>query len=325
MKISIIIPIFNVQPYVERCLQSVISQTYQGPIECLLVDDCGTDQSMGVVEQLIADYCGPIQFKVLHHTHNRGLSAARNTGMDAATGDYLFFLDSDDEITPDGIERLVKPLTEELYDLVVGNIRTEGDDKLDSFLRLKIEDGLVLREKSIEDTYYRKWNMMAQSKLYRIAFIREQGLRFKEGLIHEDELWSLQVACLAKSLRAVNHIAYNYFIREGSLTTADNAKERKLKMLIVIVFDACKFLRERNIFSLKAYQLINTFFWELLRPSLHNRKQFIRDYCELRKSPLPISYRIKAEGLHPRAQLKNLYYMLPPKIAAKILYWRNNR
>ena len=103
-KISIIIPIYNVEPYIEDCLQSVMRQTYRGMMECILVDDCGTDNSMKVAEQLIKIYNGPIDFKVLHHEHNRGLSAARNTGIDAACGDYVYFLDSDDWISDDCFE-----------------------------------------------------------------------------------------------------------------------------------------------------------------------------------------------------------------------------
>ena len=176
-KISIIIPIYNVEPCVATCLNSVVTQSYRGPLECLLVDDCGTDQSMVVVEQLISDYQGTILFRVLHHSHNRGLSAARNTGMEAATGDYIFFLDSDDVIEKNCIEALVKPLEEEKYDVVVGNIQTIGDEKKNSFLRLKLNDGEILRGKEIEETYRNKWNMVAVNKLYRSAFIREQKLQ----------------------------------------------------------------------------------------------------------------------------------------------------
>ena len=77
-KISIIIPIYNVEEYIEECLQSVMRQTYKGEIECILVDDCGKDNSIAIAEQLIADYTGSIAFRILHHEHNRGLSAARN-------------------------------------------------------------------------------------------------------------------------------------------------------------------------------------------------------------------------------------------------------
>ena len=120
--VSIIIPVYNVEPYVEDCIRSVIRQTYGGKMECIVVDDCGTDNSMDVVERVIGEYNGPIPFRILHHEHNRGLSAARNTGMDAATGDYLFFLDSDDELTDDCIEKLTEPLVKEWYDVVIGNV-----------------------------------------------------------------------------------------------------------------------------------------------------------------------------------------------------------
>ena len=83
-------------------------QTYQGAMECLIVDDCGTDDSMAIAERTIATYEGPIVFQVLHHERNRGLSAARNTGTLAAKGDYLYYLDSDDEIGIRG--RFLDPL-----------------------------------------------------------------------------------------------------------------------------------------------------------------------------------------------------------------------
>ena len=89
--ISIIIPIYNVEPYVEKCIKSVISQTYNGTIECIMVDDCSSDNSMAIVDKVITDYDGPILFKIIHHDRNRGLSAARNSGIEVATSDYLFF------------------------------------------------------------------------------------------------------------------------------------------------------------------------------------------------------------------------------------------
>ena len=139
MLISIVIPVFNVEIFISECLQSVIRQTYTGPLECIVVDDCGTDKSIEIAEQLIAEYDGPIDFKVLHHDHNRGLSAARNTGMDAAKGDYVYFLDSDDWISDDCIEKLAKPLQNEVFDVVVGNqiwdIRMRPQQLLRPFLK----------------------------------------------------------------------------------------------------------------------------------------------------------------------------------------------
>ena len=105
--VSIIIPVYKVEPYIERCVQSVMAQTYTD-IECILVDDCSPDQSIAICERMLIEYHGPITFQILHHEQNRGLSAARNTGTNAANSDYIFYLDSDDEITHDCISLLVK-------------------------------------------------------------------------------------------------------------------------------------------------------------------------------------------------------------------------
>ena len=114
MDVSIIIPVYNVAPYIGDCLRSVMRQSYKGDVECILVDDCGLDESIVIAEQMIAEYDGPIQFKILHHDHNRGLSAARNTGTLQAKGDWIYYLDSDDEITEDCIEKMMTVVSEVL-------------------------------------------------------------------------------------------------------------------------------------------------------------------------------------------------------------------
>lgn len=93
--VSVIIPVYQVSNYVERCLKSVMSQTYTD-IECIIVDDATKDDSIVKCERLIVEYGGPIKFRILHHEYNRGLSAARNTGTKVAEGEYLYYLDGDD-------------------------------------------------------------------------------------------------------------------------------------------------------------------------------------------------------------------------------------
>ena len=128
--ISIIIPIYNVELYVRQCLESVMAQDIvEVDIECILVDDCGQDKSMEIVRQMVENYEGPIRFHILHHEHNCGLSAARNTGLDAATGDYILFVDSDDYLLPGALSRLLVGLhTYPQVDMVVGNTLLEAFD-----------------------------------------------------------------------------------------------------------------------------------------------------------------------------------------------------
>ena len=217
MKISIIVPVYNVAPYIAACLQSVMHQTCQDALECILVDDCGTDNSMEVVGEMLQSYEGPIGFKVVHHTQNRGLSAARNTGMAEATGDYVYFLDSDDEIAPDCIQCLATPLQQEAFDMVVGECRIEGGSI--PGVALQLPGGTILRGKEILHAYrLQQWYMMSVNKLYRLDFLRHNALQFKEGILHEDELWTFQLACLAQSMTIISAETYIYKLRQGSIT-----------------------------------------------------------------------------------------------------------
>lgn len=241
MKISVIIPVYNVAPYIAACLQSVMRQTTQAALECILVDDCGPDNSMEVVNETLQSYSGPIDFKIVRHTQNRGLSAARNTGLAAATGDYIYFLDSDDEITPDCIERLSAPLQKEPYDLTVGECRIEGGSL--PGVALQLPEGTVLRDREILHAYrLQQWYMMSVNKLYRTAFLRSNALQFKEGILHEDELWSFQIASLARSLYITLAPTYIYKLRQGSITT-NTVSPKSLSSLNTILSEMTLFVK----------------------------------------------------------------------------------
>ena len=222
-KVSIIIPVYNVELYVEKCLQSVMRQTYAGMIECVLVDDCGTDHSMEVAERIIAEYVGPIEFKVLHHEQNRGLSAARNTGIDAACGEYVYCLDSDDWISEDCIEKLVQPLGFEQYDFVVGHYDRDGKD---SFVSCP------------EGAYYRNGLKLtgqksgipvsACNKLFRKSFLSDNQLSFEVGRVYEDSFFSFDISCVERKFYVVNSITYYYRKRDGSFTISQNQSAKLL-------------------------------------------------------------------------------------------------
>lgn len=209
--VSIVIPIYNVYDYVEECLESVIKQNYTD-IECIIVDDCGTDNSMVKVERFVASYKGLVSFKILHHTYNRGLSAARNTGIDATTGEYIFFLDSDDYIYPHSIDTLVKAIEQEDDIDWTGGVYDNISPR--SFYKKK-----GIYKNSMELRGERLLYPMACNCLYKTSFIREHRLYFKEGLLLEDNLWTFQVACYCCKLAICNKNTYFYRKRESSITT----------------------------------------------------------------------------------------------------------
>lgn len=222
MKISIVIPVYNVAAYIERCLNSVFSQIYSD-IECVLVDDCGTDHSMAIARELLDQYAGPIEFKIVRHEKNRGLSAARNTGTDAATGDYVFFLDSDDLILPDSLSLLAQPLKTKQLDLVVGNYASGGETMC--FLPLNPPFETIHSGCEILRSYLQgQWFMMAWNKMVRREFLLQNNIRFVEGLLHEDNPWSFEVACTARSMGVVRAITYIYCLRQGSIVKSLSIK-----------------------------------------------------------------------------------------------------
>jgi len=118
MKISIIIPVYNVELYIERCILSVLNQTYQD-IEIILIDDCGRDNSMTIAQQIIDNHPKKYETHILRHEKNQGLSESRNSGIRAANGNYLFFLDSDDELPNDSLQFLVSNCHND--DMVMGS------------------------------------------------------------------------------------------------------------------------------------------------------------------------------------------------------------
>ena len=225
-KISIIIPIYNVEEYITECLQSVMRQTYKGEIECILVDDCGKDNSISVAEQLIADYTGSIAFRILHHEHNRGLSAARNTGTDAATGDFIYYLDSDDYISDDCIEVLAEPLKEREYDMILGGVCTFGDCHGEKYLYEDrheiIGNGAVFSSYADRLIYVMAWN-----KLVNLSFLRDNAIDFLEGQLHEDDLWTYKCMMRIESIAIQHNILYYYRIRHNSIMVSTSNINKK--------------------------------------------------------------------------------------------------
>ncbi|MBR0264710.1 MAG: glycosyltransferase family 2 protein [Prevotella sp.] len=320
MKISIVIPVYNVAPYIEDCLRSVMNQTWQDSLECILVDDCGTDESMRLIEQMMETYTGKVDFRIIRHPQNRGLSAARNSGIDAATGDYVFFLDSDDEITPDCIERLTKPLQDKDYDFVVGGYQIIGSQIQMDPLRLK--DGAVLDGDEVLKAYRVKdWYLMSVNKLYQVSFLNRHHLRFQEGIIHEDELWSFQIACLAKSLYAVGHVTYLYKIREGSITVKKNY-ERSCTCINLILKEMCNFSRHHHLEQNQdVHNLIQNFQMITLN-SLHTEApSLFRSFYAEQRRVMTRSWRecSQLDGVDIRKQLRDLHLLLPIPLAVTYL------
>lgn len=175
--VSIIIPVYGVERYIKKCIDSVLHQTYDH-LEVVIINDCTKDRSMEIVHELmdgILSFNGKIQY--LEHHENRGLSAARQTGIEACKGDYLFHLDSDDYLEPDAIRVLVETLVQEDHDIVIGaTVHEYIDGTWNDFRAIRVKETFskeaYLKEIIRQDTPNTIWGKLIRTSLYKNNKIR---------------------------------------------------------------------------------------------------------------------------------------------------------
>lgn len=227
--VSIIIPVYNVQEYIEECLHSVFEQTYR-KIEVIIIDDCGTDASIQTAVTLLEKQTLP--WRLVHHERNRGLSAARNTGASQAKGDYIYFLDSDDVLTPKCISSLVNEALSTQAEMTFGQHQCFHDLRN---LQLIHEKEFRAEKDSLKAYITQTHPPMACNRLILLEWYQKTGVKFIDGLLHEDEPWSLSLALRCKKIAYVNEITYLYRQREGSIMhSSKNQKERIRSRLFIL-------------------------------------------------------------------------------------------
>lgn len=244
LSISIIIPIFNVESYVRECLESVMAQNIaEASVECIIVDDCGEDDSMAIVHSMLANYNGPIHFRVMQHEHNRGLSAARNTGLDAAIGDYVLFVDSDDYLLPDALNHLLEGLRGyPKADMVVGNTIIEASGSK-PFYDLSAPEYIDDAYDILTRMMRYKINIEAWNKLIRKEVITDNGLRFVEGVIFEDQPWSFYLFDHLSSVVLLPDVTYFYRCNNNSIMQTSHTQAKADHVARSYTLNVVKMLR----------------------------------------------------------------------------------
>lgn len=233
VKFSIIIPVYNTEKYIEKCLNSVTNQ-FENDCEVIIVDDGSSDQSIDIVNNLITK--NKYDNIAVVHQQNSGLSAARNTGLINATGEYIIWLDSDDMLTNDALESLRKCALDK-PDVIVSRISSyfedTGEVKERSYF-FKNEE-LVNRKEAIARCQKTKgfW-FAAWCFVVKREFLLTKEIFFKDGIYHEDELWSPTVLSAANTVVFNNTSVYiNTTNRQGSITTVANIKKSFDKLIVV--------------------------------------------------------------------------------------------
>ena len=225
-KISVLVPVYKVEQYIEQCLRSLLSNTIINDCEVIVVDDCSPDRSMEVVHHVLEDFPA-LRNKVLLHSHdvNRGLAAARNSGLLQAQGRYIICVDSDDWVEPDYLEQLYNEAERTGADVVFCDLFQErahsttviqegkgSGDFLTQLLREEIHGWLPI-------------------KLIRRALLVENGITWVEGLdMWEDVLLSAKVFVHAQKIAKVDKVLYHYRCNPDSIV--NNVSEKRIHQMI---------------------------------------------------------------------------------------------
>lgn len=237
-KLSVIIPVYNVEEYLAKCLDSVLVETEE-PYEIILVNDGSTDGSGAICEEYRQRF--PALITVVT-TENQGLGAARDTGIEHATGEYLLFIDSDDYLAPRAMEGILATLDQEFDMLIFDAVSVLPDGreverisgcKKNGEIRLLDYPGLLLERPNA-------WN-----KLYRRSFFTKKGIFFPERVWFEDLRTVLKLYYYADTILYVPEAWYRYLLRPGSITNSRRA-ERNLE-IIDAIDDVVDFYREKGL------------------------------------------------------------------------------
>lgn len=225
MKLSIIIPIYNVKSYLRQCVDSVLTQTYQ-ELEIILVDDGSTDGSGKIVDEICSTPNGLISslphcLKCIHKP-NGGLSDARNAGLKVATGEYVAFLDSDDVyLLNDGLEQLMTLAHDEQPDVLLFQAVDVYPNH--QSIRKAYDEAWIATHNGMEVFHQlvrtQSFNMSACFQLVRRNLLEQHQIYFEKGLLSEDVDWSLRLWQYVDKVRAINLPLYGYQHREGSIST----------------------------------------------------------------------------------------------------------
>jgi len=212
-KVSIIIPIYNVADCVAESLLSALDQTFEN-IEYILVDDCSSDNSLAIIKDIINGHPRKNDVYISAHANNSGVSIARNTGLEKATGEYIFFMDSDDKLSPDCIAIHYASAIRYHSDFTAASHKIVGSRSVHKSKTISLQK----RNDEVIQSYLKKeWSFSSCNKLIRKDIIIDNQLFFQKGIVHgEDILWTFRLALCAKKMICLPETTYFYIIRHNS-------------------------------------------------------------------------------------------------------------
>ena len=233
-KISIIVPVYNVEKYIAKCLKSLTLQTLQG-IEIIIVNDGSLDRSIDIIEKYVKE--NPTKIKY-YEKKNGGLSTARNYGLEYATGEYIAFLDSDDYVEIN--------MYEEMYNLA----KKENADMVECDFIWEWEYGKKVydkrREYKTKEDMMKKPRVVAWNKIYKREILNKNKIRFPEGLIYEDMEFFYKLLPHLNKISYINKYFVHYIQRKDSIS---NKQTKKIEDIFKILDNIFDYYKEQNLYN----------------------------------------------------------------------------
>lgn len=258
MKISIIIPVYNSEKFIDRCLTSILNQTYKD-YEIILINDGSTDSSLQILRKYEKNY----DFVKVYSQKNHGISYTRNKGIDKAKGEYIIFIDNDDWIDKDYLEKYINYIEENNFDIVCGGYkRTTNTDVL-------FEKNIT----SLDDVY--KY-LAPWAKIYKKSIIKDNNIKFLDFSIGEDVYFNILYYDKIKNFGIINYNGYNWYNNEDSFSNSIQKKE--LISPLYLLDQIYNNINEKNKFEFFFIFYVN---WYLSFAPFYKKKEFIKIYKQL--------------------------------------------
>ena len=259
MQFSIIVPMYNVEKYIDKCIKSIISQSYKD-FEVIIVNDCSSDNSLQIAKlwQSKSD-----KIQIIDKEMNSGLSETRNKGIIQARGNYFLFVDSDDYIESDTLEEFNRIIEQYKPDIIYGGViqKYESGRTLYKYGFVSKPDTLYISKDYMKiELKHRNLFAMAQCGIYRRELIIKNNLFFKSAILHEDEEWTPRVLMNANSIYLSKKYFYYYLKREGSITTKKDRTKNGIDLL-----QTCLELENYANQNLKNSELLRLYYNQLAK------------------------------------------------------------
>jgi len=249
--LSIVVPVYNVENYLERCLQSLIVDN-KSFLEVILVDDGSTDSSSEICDRYAEKY---ENISVIHK-ENGGLSDARNAGLFVSHGDYVWFVDSDDSISSGILDEFKNLVESNEPDIIVTNYVMHIGEIIQ-----KREHKVLEEDKNYNNNEYLKKVLLAHEyylpvwvNFYKKSFLVDNGFKFIKGIYHEDEQLNPYMFLAASEIMYINKFSYNYYVRNNSIMTGGKYKKNISDSMLI--FNENRIYFENNITDIDLKKLL---------------------------------------------------------------------